>query len=64
MKLTQTEINRIAIECGHAMECEGFTDDTLWFDGNLTEFARKIEATVLTVHGLSKELPEQPQNQS
>lgn len=44
--LTDEDICKIAIEEGHATEIEGYPNNTLWFDGNLIDFARTIEAHI------------------
>lgn len=45
-KLTDEQIAAIGIEHGHACKVEGYPCNALWFDGDLTPFARSIESAV------------------
>jgi len=43
-ELTDKEIAMIACAEGQATECDGYKHNTLWFNGNLTDFARVVIA--------------------
>ena len=47
MVLTDDEIAKLGCDHGKATECEGYKHNTLWFDGDCTDFARAIEQAVI-----------------
>jgi len=47
--LTDEQIAGLGILSGHAMSCDGYPHSTLWFNSDLTSFARAIEQA----HGIT-----------